>query len=168
MSINSILDGLRDKRLEIIQLWDVNNYILKVTYCRWDVSNYILTLTYDGDKCFRYKRNKYLSVISIEVMTQWPRWYESAERCCVHVETDRAKGLEFKVFVKIYNLHAMTTRYTHTSVISAVELQVRRPALSGRKWKLFQQRNAVRTVEQDVKPFKSLRQTFQPDVTCKV
>ena len=54
MSINSVLDVLRDKRLEVIQDEMSSDCILKSTYC--------------GYKGFRCKINKYLSVISIEVM----------------------------------------------------------------------------------------------------
>ena len=46
-----VLDGLRDRRLEVIL-----DEMLKIV------------LTYCGDKGFRCKRNKYLGVISIEVM----------------------------------------------------------------------------------------------------
>ena len=53
MSINSVLDGLRYTGLEVSQD-DVGNCILKLTYC--------------DDKGCRCKRNKYVSVISVEVM----------------------------------------------------------------------------------------------------
>ena len=52
MSINSVLDGLRDRRLEVIQD-EMYDCILKLTYC--------------NDTAFKCKRNKYSSVISIEV-----------------------------------------------------------------------------------------------------
>ena len=46
MSINSVLDGLRDRRLEVIQDKDVKDYIFKVTY--------------SCDKGFRCEQDKYL------------------------------------------------------------------------------------------------------------
>ena len=54
MSINSVLDVLKYRRLEVIQDEMSENCILEWTYC--------------GDNGFRCERNKYLCVISIEVM----------------------------------------------------------------------------------------------------